>query len=63
MEKPITLQIEQFKQDLVHLVNGSGIPVFLLDYILKDFYNEIHMLNRNQLEKDEKSYQEHTENQ
>ena len=49
MEKPITLQIEQFKQDLVHLVNESGIPVFLLDYILKDFYNEIHMLNRNQL--------------
>ena len=33
MEKPITLQIEQFKQDLVHLVNESGIPVFLLDYI------------------------------
>jgi len=63
MEKPITLQIEQFKQDLVHLVNESGIPVFLLDYILKDLSNEIHMLSKDQLKKDETAYQEHTEHQ
>ena len=63
MDKPITLQIEQFKQELIRLVNESGIPVFLLDYILKDLSNEIHMLSKDKLKKDETAYQEHTEHQ
>ena len=63
MDKPITLQIEQFKQELIRLVNESGIPIFLLDYILKDLSNEINLLSNDQLKKDETAYQEHTENQ
>ena len=62
MDKPITLQIEQFKQELIRLVNESGIPIFLLDYILKDLSNEIHILSKDQLKKDETAYQDHTEN-
>ena len=63
MDKPITVPIEQFKQELIRLVNESGIPIFLLDYILKDLSNEIHILSKDQLKKDETAYQEHTENQ
>lgn len=57
MEKPITLQIEEFKKNIATIVNDSNLPPFILDYIFKDLYSEIHMLNQNQLTKDMQEYE------
>lgn len=55
-EKPITLKVEELKENIAILINESELPIFLLDYIIKDLYNEIHILSENQLLKDKQSY-------
>ena len=57
MEKPITLKIEELKQDVINTINESGLPVFLLDYVLKGLYDELHILNQSQLTQDRESYE------
>lgn len=57
MEKPITLQIEEFKKTIAESIQSSNLPVFLLDYIFRDFYSEIHLLNQSQSEQDKISYE------
>ena len=56
MKKPITLQIEEFKKTISESIQSSNLPVFLLDYIFRDFYSEIHLLNQSQSEQDKISY-------
>ena len=57
MEKPITLQIEEFKKTIAESIQSSNLPAFLLDYIFRDFYSEIHLLNQSQSEQDKISYE------
>lgn len=58
MDKPITLSIEDFKQELSKVINNSQLHIFIIDSILKDIYNEIHMIYQNQIERDKKMYEE-----
>ena len=58
MEKPVTLQIEEFKKNIVDTINVAKLPPFLLEHIMKDLYNEICVLSRNQLAQDRKSYEQ-----
>ena len=51
MEKPITLQIEEFRKTIAETIQSSNLPIFLLD-----FYSEIHLLNQNQTQQDGVSY-------
>ena len=36
MEKPISLKLKDFKNDAVNLVNTSGLPLFVVEPILKE---------------------------
>lgn len=36
MEKPISLKLKDFKNDAVNLVNTSGLPLFVIEPILKE---------------------------
>ena len=36
MEKPFSLKVNDFKNDTVNLVNNSGLPLFVVETILKD---------------------------
>lgn len=56
MEKPFTLQTEELKENLIKIINESKLPPVLLEYIMKDLYNEIHILSCNQLIQDKQSY-------
>ncbi len=58
MEKPITLQIEEVKKELIATINRSNLPAIILDYILKDIYHEIHLANQSQLVSDMQAYEE-----
>lgn len=57
IEKPITMVIDEFKKDVVSLVNNSNLPLFALDYIIKDIYNEIHISSLNLAENDRIKYE------
>lgn len=36
MEKPISLKLKDFKNDAVNLINTSGLPLFVVEPILKE---------------------------
>ena len=56
MNKPITMQIKEFKEKIVQDINMSNLPPFVLDVVLRDLYNEIHILAVEQEAKEEQAY-------
>ena len=54
--KPVTLLKEDFLKSLVELCNNSGLPFFIVEYILKDVYLEVKMLAQKQYESDLMNY-------
>lgn len=57
MEKPITIQIEDTKKEIIDSINNSKLPIFTLEAIIKDIYNEIRLAYQNQLVSDRKLYE------
>lgn len=57
MEKPVTLRIEELKNKVAEIINASELPAFILDYIMRDFYIEIHGMAQNQIMQDSKAYE------
>ena len=58
MPEPTTVTIENFKRNLVELINNSKLHPFILDAILKDVFNEVHMMYQRQVENERKEYEE-----
>ena len=58
MNKPITMQIKEFKDKIVQDINTANLPFFILDTTFRDLYNEIHMLAVEQEEKEKQEYEQ-----
>lgn len=58
ISKPITLVREDFISNLSNAINESQLPAFIVESILKDFLNEVHIASQRQLEADRAKYQE-----
>ena len=58
MNKPANLLVEDAKEELVKVINESGLPPFLVEPILKDIYNQVTVLKQKELEESKKSYEE-----
>ena len=56
MDKPMSLRIEETKTTLVNAINDSQLHPYILDSILKDLYNEIHILYMNQRKQEIEAY-------
>lgn len=56
MEKKLTVQLEEFKQTLMKDITNSGLPVVVVDLVLKDLYTEIHVLAQETTLKDIEEY-------
>jgi hypothetical protein len=56
MDKPLSLRIEETKQTLVNTINSSQLHPYILDSIVKDLYNEIHILYMNQSKQEIEAY-------
>ena len=52
MNKPITVARQEFTQDLVNLVNSSGLPAFVMRQSLAQMDQALAQLEQAQLEKD-----------
>lgn len=58
INKPISLIKEDFTTELINLCNNSNLPLFVVEYILKDLIQEIHLITKRQLESDKKQYED-----
>lgn len=58
MNKPANLLVEDTKEELIKVINESGLPPFLVEPILKDIYNQVTVLKQKELEESKKSYEE-----
>lgn len=56
MDKPLSLRIEETKQTLINTINSSQLHPYILDSIVKDIYNEIHILCVNQSKQEIEAY-------
>lgn len=58
MDKPLSIAIEEIKQSLVTTINESGLHPYILDSIIGNIYNEVHMVYMQQMQKEKKEYEE-----
>ena len=56
--KPLSVARAEFINSLTDLINNSMLPPFVIEPILKDMYNDIHMVSQRQYEDDVKRYNE-----
>lgn len=58
MNKPITVIIDDAKKNLSQSINNAltTLPPCILELIVKDILNEIHVLSQKQLQEDELAY-------
>ena len=56
--KPATLLKEDFVQNLIELCNNFGLPFFIVESIMRDILQEIHMASQRQLDADRVKYEQ-----
>lgn len=57
MNKPITVMYEDFKQEMVSLINNSGLPAFMIEPVLRDCLDEVRLLAKKQYLTDKEQYE------
>lgn len=57
MEKTLTIQIEEFKAKLVDTINTANLHPYILDSIVGNIYNEVHILYQNQVKYEKEAYE------
>lgn len=62
MDKPLTLQIEEFRNTMINTINNSNMHLYIVDTVLKDLYSEVHLMYQNQTAKEIKEYQDSVDN-
>lgn len=56
IEKPILLRREEFTNNIIQLINESQLPVFIIEYILKDVLKEVYTATQQQYESEKMVY-------
>ena len=54
----IILKRKEFEEELVELINNSNLPAFVLKPIIKDLFEQLNILDQQQLEQAKKMKQE-----
>lgn len=55
-KKPLSLTIKECRENIENAINGSNLPPYLLEPILKDYYNQISILADNITIKEKNEY-------
>ena len=59
MEKPISLKLREFKNAAVNLINTSGLPLFIVEPILKEVYNAVQIKVEQEYLQDKANYEQY----
>ena len=54
--KPLSMRIQETKEKLVQVINTSSLPPCITELIIKDIFNELCMLSKEQLNEDILTY-------
>ena len=57
MEKPITLRIKEFKQELVDLINKSNLHPYIKEGVVKDLHEQLVVVLEKQAQAEEEEYE------
>lgn len=57
MQKPTSIIIDEFKKEIVEIINNAELPLCIIESILKDLYSEVNILASQQLTKDKTAYE------
>lgn len=63
MNKPLTVAADEFTQAVIHHINTSGLPAFVLAHLLEDIVKELKNVSADQLRKDNDVWNKHQEEQ
>lgn len=58
MNKPFTVEYEEFKQELANLINNSNLPALVIEPVLQNYLSEIRMIMQKQYQHDKEKYEE-----
>ena len=58
INKPITMLADDFKNEMVNLINKTALPYFIVESIMKDLIQEVEFVSKKQLEFDKTRYNE-----
>lgn len=56
MDEPILLVKKEFEKNIVNLINGSKLPLVLIEPILKDLLNDARLGLEKQYEQEKEAY-------
>ena len=62
INKPISLLIEDGKNEIIKAINETNLPATILELIIKDIYIEIQKLKERELIQAQQEYQNQKEN-
>lgn len=62
VEKPISVARYEFVQQITSVINGSNLPMCIIESVMKDMYADVKIVAQRQLESDMKAYQTAIEN-
>lgn len=63
MNKPVTMTMNELKQDIINLVNDSKLPFAIIEYILDDVLRDVQVMSVRQLQLDTENYKKHIDGQ
>lgn len=58
IEKPLSVARKEFMDEVVKLVNESGLPLFVIEPILKELHGVVQMEAENQYQREKEAYEE-----
>lgn len=61
MDKPLTVARQEFAENIVEVINNSGLPAFVMLEIIQSCERELTKLSQTQYEKDKAEYEESKE--
>ena len=62
MNKPLTVARQEFSEDLVALVNNSGLPAFVISGVMKEAIIEVDKIAQAQLATDKEAWEKEKDN-
>lgn len=56
--KPLTLQVQETEKEIAEVINKANLPAYVLKQILKDIYQQIEVIEQQEIEEYQKKESE-----
>lgn len=61
-QRPLSVARDEFVENLIDIINNSGLPLVVVEYAVRDVYNEVCSIAAKQYKKDKEDYQKELSN-